>query len=158
MTQHHISNTTTTHITHHTSHITQQHTSHITHITHHTTTTHTNNTHHTTHITYQPPHNNNTHQQRQHQQLTTTTQHNTTTTLNRDNTHSWVRISYGSNRFVMNLNNNETKIPEVQLEEYALKLDAKDFCMPIKGKNRTTEKRTCRLFTKNSFYWEADLD
>ena len=47
--------------------------------------------------------------------------------LNRDNTHSWVRISHGSNRFVMNLNNNETEIPEVQLQEYALKLDAKDF-------------------------------
>ena len=28
--------------------------------------------------------------------------------LNRDNTHSWVRISHGSNRFVMNVNNNET--------------------------------------------------
>ena len=32
--------------------------------------------------------------------------------LSRDNTHSWVRISHGSNRFVMNLNNNETEIPE----------------------------------------------
>ena len=53
--------------------------------------------------------------------------------LNRDNTHSWVRISHGSNKFVMNLNNNEQEIPEVQLEEYALKLDAKGFCMPIKG-------------------------
>ena len=31
----------------------------------------------------------------------------------------------------MNLNNHETEIPEVQLEEYALKLDAKDFaCLP----------------------------
>ena len=27
----------------------------------------------------------------------------------------------------MNLNNNETEIPEVQLKEYAVKLDAKDF-------------------------------
>ena len=27
----------------------------------------------------------------------------------------------------MNLNNNETEIPEDQLEEYALKLNAKDF-------------------------------
>ena len=27
--------------------------------------------------------------------------------LNRDNTHSWVRISQGSHKFVMNLNNNE---------------------------------------------------
>ena len=47
--------------------------------------------------------------------------------LNRDNTHSWVRISHGSNRFVMNLNNNEQEIPEDQLEEYALKLNVKDF-------------------------------
>ena len=47
--------------------------------------------------------------------------------VNRDNTHSCVRISHGSNKFVMNLNNNEQEIPEVQLEEYAMKLDAKDF-------------------------------
>ena len=39
--------------------------------------------------------------------------------LTRDNTHSWVRISHGLNRFVMNLNNNETEIPEFQLEENA---------------------------------------
>ena len=54
--------------------------------------------------------------------------------LNRDNTHSWVRISHGSNKFVMNLNNNEQEIPEVQLEEYALKLDAKDFACRSKAK------------------------
>ena len=70
--------------------------------------------------------------------------------LNRDNTHSWVRISHGSNKFVMNLNNNEQEIPEVQLEEYALKTECERFCMPIKGKSKTTKKRTCRLFTKNS--------
>ena len=39
--------------------------------------------------------------------------------MNRDNTHSWVRISHGSNNFVMNLNNNEQEIPEVQREECA---------------------------------------
>ena len=39
--------------------------------------------------------------------------------VNTDNSHSWVRISHGSNRFVMNLNNNEQDIPEVQFEEYA---------------------------------------
>ena len=54
--------------------------------------------------------------------------------LSRDNTHSWVRISHGSNKFVMNLNNNETKIPEDQLEEYALKLSAKDFACRSKAK------------------------
>ena len=54
--------------------------------------------------------------------------------LSRDNTHSWVRISHGSNKFVMNLNNNETEIPEYQLEEYALKLNAKSFACRSKAK------------------------
>ena len=54
--------------------------------------------------------------------------------LNRDNTHSWVRISHGSNKYVMNLNSNETEIPEDQLEEYALKLNAKDFACRSKAK------------------------
>ena len=40
--------------------------------------------------------------------------------LSGDNAHSWIRISHGSNKFVMNLNNNETEIPEDQLEEYAI--------------------------------------
>ena len=31
--------------------------------------------------------------------------------LNRDDIHSWVRISHGSNKFVMNMNHNETEIP-----------------------------------------------
>ena len=54
--------------------------------------------------------------------------------VNKDNSHSWVRISHGLNKFVVNLNNNETEIPEVQLEEYALKLDAKDFACRSKAK------------------------
>ena len=54
--------------------------------------------------------------------------------LNRDNTHSWVRISHGSNKFVMNLNNNETEIPEDRLEEYALQLNVKDFACRSKAK------------------------
>ena len=59
--------------------------------------------------------------------------------LSRDNTHSWVRISHGSNKFVMNLNNNETEIPEDQLEEYALKLSAKDFACRSKAKPQRRE-------------------
>ena len=54
--------------------------------------------------------------------------------LNRDNTHSWVRISHGPNKFVMNLNNNDTEIPEDQLEENALQLNAKDFACRAKAK------------------------
>ena len=52
----------------------------------------------------------------------------------RDNTHSWVRISHGSNKFVMDLNNNDTEIPEDQLEEQALQLDAKYFVGRSKAK------------------------
>ena len=46
--------------------------------------------------------------------------------LSRDDIHSWVRISHGSNKFVRDVNDNDTEIPEDQLEEYALQLDAKD--------------------------------
>ena len=52
--------------------------------------------------------------------------------LSRDNTHSWVRISHGSNKFVMDSNNNDTEVPEDQLE--ALKLNAKDFACRSKAK------------------------
>ena len=54
--------------------------------------------------------------------------------LSRDIAHSCVRISHGSNKFVTNLNNNEQEVPEVQLEEYALKLDAKDCACRSKAK------------------------
>ena len=54
--------------------------------------------------------------------------------LSRDNTHSWVRISHGSNKFVMDLNNNDTEIPENHLEDQALQLDTKDFVSRSKAK------------------------
>ena len=57
--------------------------------------------------------------------------------VNGDNTHSWVGISHGSNKFVMNLNSNETEIPEDQLEEYALKLNANDVACRSKAKAKT---------------------
>ena len=47
--------------------------------------------------------------------------------MNKDNSHSWVRISDGSNKLVTNLNNNEQETSDVQFKEYALKLDASDF-------------------------------
>ena len=54
--------------------------------------------------------------------------------LNRDNTHSWVRNSHGSNKYVMDSNDNDTEVPEDQLEEHALQLDAKDFACLSKAK------------------------
>ena len=56
--------------------------------------------------------------------------------LSRGNTHSWVRISHGSNKCVMDLNNNDTEILEDQLEEKALQLNAKDFV----GRSRAKSK------------------
>ena len=60
--------------------------------------------------------------------------------LNGDNSHSWVSISHGSNKFVMDLNNNDTEIPEDQPEEQALQLDAKDFVNRTKAKAKPQRK------------------
>ena len=54
--------------------------------------------------------------------------------LSEDNTHSWVRISHGSNKFVMDSNNNDTEVPEDQPEEQALQLNVKDFAYRSKAK------------------------
>ena len=62
--------------------------------------------------------------------------------LNRDNTHSWVRISHGSNKCMVNLNNNETEITEDQLEEYALKVSAKDFACRSKAKAKPQRRES----------------
>ena len=58
--------------------------------------------------------------------------------LSEDSTQSWVRISHGSNKFVIYSNNNDTEIPQDLPEEQAL-----GFCKPIKGKSKTAKKRTC---------------
>ena len=54
--------------------------------------------------------------------------------LSEDNTHSWSRISRGSNKFVMDSNNNDTEVPEDQAEEQALQLNVKDFAYRSKAK------------------------
>ena len=74
--------------------------------------------------------------------------------LNRDNTHSWVRISHGSNKFVMNSNNNEQEIPEVQLEEYALQLDAKDFASRTKAKAKPQRRDSASSSTRTTLIGE----
>ena len=54
--------------------------------------------------------------------------------LSEDNTHSWVGIYHGSNKFVMDSNNNDTEVPEDQPEEQALQLNVKDFAYRSKAK------------------------
>ena len=77
--------------------------------------------------------------------------------LSEDNTHSWVRISHGSIKFVMDSNSNDTEIPEDQPEEQAT-TGCERFCGPIKGKSETTKKKTCWLFIKNRSHGEKKLD
>ena len=43
--------------------------------------------------------------------------------VNKDNSHSWVRISHGLNNLVTKLNNNAQETSEVQFEENALKIE-----------------------------------
>ena len=78
--------------------------------------------------------------------------------LSRDDTHSWVRIFHLSNKFVMDSNNNDTEIPEEQLEEYALQLDAKGIACRSKAKAKPQRRDPCWLFTKNRSHGKKELD
>ena len=60
--------------------------------------------------------------------------------VNKDNSHSRVRISHGLNKLVTDLSNNkeddnnEQETSEMQFEDYALKLNASDFASRSKAK------------------------
>ena len=52
--------------------------------------------------------------------------------VNKDTSHSWVRISHGLKKLVTNLNNkeqddNDQETSEMQFEDYALRLNARAF-------------------------------
>ena len=63
--------------------------------------------------------------------------------LSEDNTQSWVRISHGSNKFVIDSNYNNTEVPADLPEEQASQSILKDFACQIKSESKTTKKRTC---------------
>ena len=50
----------------------------------------------------------------------------------------------------MKLNNNEQQIPEVQLEEYALKLDAKGFACRSKAKAKPQRRESSGSSTRTN--------
>ena len=54
--------------------------------------------------------------------------------LSEDNTQSWVRISHGSNKFVIDSNKSNTEVPEDLPEEQASQLKVKDFACRSKAK------------------------
>ena len=60
--------------------------------------------------------------------------------LNEDNTHSRVRFSHGSNKFVIDSNNNNTESPADLPEEQASQLKVKDFAARSKAKAKPQKK------------------
>ena len=72
---------------------------------------------------------------------------------NKDNSHSWVRISHGLNKLVTNLNNkdqDDTKqeTSEMQFEDYALKLNASEFASRSKAKAKPQRRTSANSSTK----------
>ena len=78
--------------------------------------------------------------------------------MNKDNSHSWVRISHGLIKLVTNLNNNEQQTSEVQFEDYALKSNARAFASRSKAWSKTTKTYFCQLIHKFYTYWGKNLD
>ena len=72
--------------------------------------------------------------------------------INKDNSHSWVRISHGLNKLVTELSdnkendNNEQETTEMQFEEYALKLNAGDFASRTKAKAKPQKRDPQELY------------
>ena len=88
--------------------------------------------------------------------------------LRKDNSQSWVRISHGSNKFVIDSNYNNTEVPADLPEEQASQSIVKGLCSQIKGESKTTKKDNLteqfnsggsRVFFKinlHIIYWSDD--
>ena len=67
--------------------------------------------------------------------------------VNKDNSHSWVRISHG--KLVTDLNNNEQETSEMQFEEHALKLNADNFASRSKAKAKPQKRDSASSSTRS---------
>ena len=75
--------------------------------------------------------------------------------MNKDNSHSWVRISHGLNKLVTNLNNKEQddkeqETSEMQFEDYALKSNGSDFACRTKAKAKPQRRISASSSTKTT--------
>ena len=68
--------------------------------------------------------------------------------VNKDNSHSWVRISHGLNKLVTNLNNNEQETSEMQFQECALKLVGSDFASGSEAKAKPQRRTSATSSTR----------
>ena len=67
--------------------------------------------------------------------------------LSEDSTQSWVRLSHGSNKFLIASNNNYRSSWRSAWRT-SVTTEGEGFCMPIKGDSKTAMKRVCCLFTE----------
>ena len=79
--------------------------------------------------------------------------------MNKDHSHSWVRISHGLNKLVTNLNNkeqddNEQETSEMQLEDHALKSNARAFASRSKAKAKPQRRNSASSSTRTNPIWE----
>ena len=74
--------------------------------------------------------------------------------VNKDNSHSWVRISHGLNKLVTNLNNNkendenEQETSEMQFEDFALKTNVLAFASRSKAKAKPRRRTSACSSTR----------
>ena len=73
--------------------------------------------------------------------------------VNKDNSHSWVRISHGLNKLATNLNNkdqddNEQETSEMQFEDYALTSNARAFASRSEAKAKPQRRTSASSSTK----------
>ena len=68
--------------------------------------------------------------------------------VNKDHSHSWVRISHSLNKLVTNMNNNEQETSEMQFEDSALRLNASDFASRPKAKAKPQRRTSTSSSTK----------
>ena len=73
--------------------------------------------------------------------------------MNKDHSHSWVRISHGLNELVTNLNNkeqddNEQETSEIQFEDYALKSNARAFASRSKAEAKPQRRISASSSTR----------
>ena len=63
--------------------------------------------------------------------------------VNQDNSQSWVRISYGTIKYVVDSNQDNTEIPADPQEDQVPQTSIKVVAARSKGKSKTTTERTC---------------
>ena len=68
--------------------------------------------------------------------------------VNKDNSHSWVRVYHGLNKLVTDLKNNEQETSEMQFEEYALRLNTGDCASRSKAKAKPQKRDSAGSSTR----------